>query len=86
MRIKKTKSKFKEHYSIIFDTTINGKRTTKVYENLGSLDNIKFKSGKEDPLTWLKNYVEELNKKVKEESLPIIVKKHPNNRIKKDEY
>ena len=85
MRIKKTKSKFKEHYSIIFDTTINGKRTTKVYENLGSLDNIKFKSGKEDPLTWLKNYVEELNKKVNEESLPIIVKKHPNNRIKKDE-
>ena len=59
MRINKTKSKNKEHYSIIQDVKINGKRTTRVYENIGNLDNLKLRAGDEDPLEWLKNYVAE---------------------------
>ena len=36
MRLKITKSKNKIHYSIIKDfTNLSGKRTTKVFENLG---------------------------------------------------
>ena len=34
MRIRKTKSKNSEHYAIIYDTKdINGKRSTKIYQN-----------------------------------------------------
>ena len=83
MRINKTKSKNKEHYSIIQDVKINGKRTTKVYENIGSFDKLKLRAGDEEPLEWLKNYVAELNKKHKEESLPVIIRKSPNKVIEK---
>ena len=84
MRINKTKSKNKEHYSIIQDVSINGKRTTKVYENIGNFDNLKLRAGNEEPLEWLRNYVAELNKKHKENSLPVIMKKNPNKIIEKN--
>ena len=84
MRINKTKSKNKEHYSIIQDININGKRTTKVYENIGNFDNLKLRAGDEEPLEWLKNYVKELNKKHKEDSLPVIMRKNPNKLIEKN--
>ena len=84
MRINKTKSKNKVHYSIIKDITINGKRTTKVYENIGNLDNLKLRAGNEEPLEWLKNYVTELNKKHKQNSLPVIMRKNPNKIIEKN--
>ena len=84
MRINKTKSKNKEHYSIIQDININGKRTTKVYENIGNFDNLKLRAGNEEPLEWLRNYVAELNKKHKENSLPVIMKKSPNKIIEKN--
>lgn len=42
MRLKITKSKNNVHYSIIKDyTPLNGKRTTKVYENLGNQKKLK---------------------------------------------
>ena len=81
MHIKKTKSKNFEHYSIIYDTKVNGKRTSKVYENIGNFDKLKLRAGDEDPLTWLKNYVDDLNKKSKEDTLPIIIQKNPNKII-----
>ena len=84
MRINKTKSKNKEHYSIIQDIKINGKRTTKVYENIGNFDSLKLRAGDEEPLEWLKNYVDKLNKKHKEESLPVIIRKSPNKLIEKN--
>ena len=84
MRINKTKSKNNEHYSIIQDINVNGKRTTRVYENIGNLDNLKLRAGNEEPLEWLKNYVAELNKKNKENSLPVIIRKNPNKLIEKN--
>ena len=63
MRINKTKSKNQEHFSIIQDITKNGKRTTCVYENIGNLDKLKQRAGDTDPFEWLKQYVENLNKK-----------------------
>lgn len=84
MRIKKTKSKNSEHYSIIYDTKINGKRTSKVYENIGNYNDLKIKANGEDPIIWLNNYVENLNNKIKEESLPLILKRTPNKIIDKD--
>ena len=84
MNIKKTKSKNFEHYSIIYNVKINGKRTSKVYENIGNYETLKQRAGNKDPMEWLKNYVAELNKKQKEDSLPVIIEKNPNKHIDKN--
>lgn len=84
MRIKTVKSKNSLHYSIIKDISKNGKRTTCVFENLGTIDKIKLRSGNEDPLIWLNNYVNELNKKYKADSLPVIIRKDPHKIIDKN--
>ena len=84
MRYKTTKTKNTIQYTIIQDINKNGKRTTCVYENIGNYDKLKLRAGNEDPITWLNNYVKELNKKMKEDSLPIIIQKNPNKIIDKN--
>lgn len=85
MRIRTSKSKNATHYAIIYDiTTKENKRTTKIYENLGTLDTIKQRSGDIDPEEWMKNYVEKLNTQVKNDSLPLIIKRRPNKLIAKN--
>lgn len=84
MRINKTKSKNNVHYSIIQDVNKNGKRTTRIYENIGNLENLKLRAGNQDPIEWLENYVKALNIKHKEENLPIIIRKDPSKIINKD--
>lgn len=84
MRIRTIKTTNTVQYAIIKDILKNGKRTTCIYENLGTLDKIKLRAGNEDPLVWLDNYVEELNKKSKEEKLPIIIRKDPSKIIDKN--
>ena len=84
MRIKKVQTKNTLQYSIIQDIKRNGKRTTTIYENMGTIDKIKLRCGDEDPLIWLNNYVEELNKKQKENNLPVIIEKYQNRLIPKD--
>ena len=84
MRINKTKSKNNVHYSIIKDINKNGKRTTCIYENIGNLDKLKQRAGDNDPIEWLEKYVKELNKKHKEDSLPVIIQKNPNKIIDKN--
>lgn len=80
MRLKITKSKNNIHYSIIKDyTPINGKRTTKVFENLGNQKKIEDRFGKIDTLNKIKEYINKLNNDNKEE----LLKKefNPNKRI-----
>lgn len=84
MRYKTTKTKNTIQYTIIQDINKNGKRTTCVYENIGNYDKLKLRAGNEEPIIWLDNYIKELNKKVKEESLPIIIQKNPNKIIDKN--
>ena len=84
MRYKTTKTKNTTQYTIIQDINKNGKRTTCVYENIGNYDKLKLRAGNEDPIPWLNNYVKELNKKMKEDSLPIIIQKNPNKIIDKN--
>ena len=84
MRINITKSKNQEHFSIIKDINKNGKRTTCVYENIGNLDKLKQRAGNEDPFVWLEKYLRELNKKDKEDRLPVIIQKNPNRLIEKN--
>ena len=84
MHKKITKSKNFEHYSIIYDVKVNGKRTSKVYENIGNYDKLKERAGNEEPLIWLDNYIKELNQKQKENNLPVIIEKYQNRLIPKD--
>ena len=84
MKINKTKSKNNVHYSIIQDINVNGKRTTKVYENIGNFEALKLKANEENPIEWLNNYVMQLNKAHKQKSIPIIMKKTPNKLIEKN--
>ena len=84
MRIKKTFSKNFEFYYIIKDINRNGKRTTKIVEKLGTINKIKERAKNEDPIIWLNNYVNELNKKEKEGTREIIKSFSPNKIIDKD--
>ena len=84
MRIRTTKTTNTVQYAIIQDINKNGKRTTMVYENIGNFDKLKKRAGNEDPLKWLDKYVKELNKKNRENKMPIIIKKDPSKIIDKN--
>ena len=84
MRVRITNTKNTKQYAIIQDINRNGKRTTKVYENIGNFEKLKLRAGDEDPLVWLKNYVAELNKQHKKDSLPVMIQKNPNKIIEKN--
>lgn len=84
MRIKTVKSKNTLHYSIIKDITKNNKRTTCVYENIGTIDKIKQRCGNVDPIEWLNQYVKDLNQKQNEDSLTVVIQKDPNKLIDKN--
>ena len=84
MRIRTIKTKNTVQYAIIKDINKNGKKTTCIYENLGTIDKFKHRAGDKEPLEWLKDYVNDLNKKNKEENLPVIIKKDPSKIIEKN--
>ena len=84
MRIRTTKTTNTMQYAIIQDINRNGKRTTKVYENIGNFDKLKQRAVNEEPFVWLENYVKELNKKEKENKMPVIIKKDPSKVIDKN--
>ena len=83
MFIKKTSSKNAEHYSIVYNVVIKGKRTSKIYENIGNYNDLLIRANGTNPEVWLKEYVNEINRKIKEDSLPTFLKKMPNKKIEK---
>lgn len=84
MRIKKTISKNFEFYYIIKDVNRNGKRTTKIVEKLGKIDDIKKRANHQDPMIWLTNYVNDLTIKEKEGTRKVIKSYSPTKIINKD--
>ena len=80
MRLKISKSKNSSSFSIIQDYKNNGKRTTRIVETLGNLDQIKLKANGKDPMIWLKEYVDLLNKEEKENKDNIIIKLSQNTK------
>ena len=48
------------------------------------MDKIKQRAGNEEPLVWLKNYLQELNIKEKENKIPVLIKKDPSKVIEKN--
>ena len=56
------------YYSIIKDyTNIDGKRTTKIFEKLGSQHQVEKRFGKIDTINEIKKYINSLNTESKEE-------------------
>ena len=80
MRLSIRRKLKQSYYSIIEDyTTISGKRTTRTVEILGNQSKVEERFGKENTILKIKEYIEELNTKDKEE----LIKKefNPNKRI-----
>jgi transposase len=84
MRLKISKSKNAQSLYVIKDITINGKRTTKIVEKLGTYSNLQKKLNGEDPILWAKNYIESLNKKEKANTSQILLKYSPSKIIDKN--
>lgn len=58
--------------------------SSKIVEKLGTESELREKLNGQDPYVWAKNYIAELNKKEKEESLNVMVKYSPTKLIDKD--
>jgi transposase len=84
MRLKISKSKNVTLYYVIKTVYIDGKEKTITVEKLGNESEVLKKSEGNDPVTWAKKYVEELNQKEKENLLPVLIKKYPSEIIDKD--
>ncbi len=85
MRLSFSKSKNATSLYVIKDFTVNNKRTTKIVEKLGTLKELEKKLNGQDPIEWAKKYIEELNRKEKEEKREVLVKYSPTKIIAKDE-
>ena len=85
MRLTITKSKNSKSFFVIKSVTINGKRTSKVIEKLGNIEEVTLKAQGKDPYVWAKQYVEMLNKEEKENSSDIILKLSQSKKLKDNE-
>uniref|UniRef100_UPI002ECFE28A hypothetical protein n=1 Tax=Serpentinicella alkaliphila TaxID=1734049 RepID=UPI002ECFE28A len=84
MRLSLSKSKNATSLYVIKDIIEKNKRTTKIVEKLGTYDELLNKLNGEDPIEWAKKYIDELNKKEKEENSTIMVQYSPTKLIGKD--
>lgn len=85
MRLQISKSKNSASLYIIKTIYTNGKEHTKIVEKLGTEKELQEKLNGQDPYEWAKKYIEELNKKEKEESREVIIKRTQSILINKDE-
>ena len=80
MRLKVSKSKNATLFYVIKDyTTLDGKRTTKIFEKLGNQEQVEERFGKYDTISKVKEYIKNLNEEDKEELLRR--EYNPNKRI-----
>lgn len=84
MRLKITKSKNAASLYVIKDVVRNGKRTTKIVEKLGTLEELKKKLKNEDPIEWSKKYIKNLNDQEKINTRKIIIEKSQNKLIERE--
>ena len=67
MRLQISKSKNAESFYVVRSVYEKGKRSSVIYEKLGTLQQVKERAGGQEPHEWAKAYVEELTRKEKEE-------------------
>ncbi|MDV3425889.1 MAG: IS1634 family transposase [Bacillota bacterium] len=85
MRLQISKSKNSASLYVIKTIYTNGKEHTKIVEKLGTVAELEKKLNGQDPIGWAKKYIEELNKKEKEEKKEVLVKYSPSKLINKGE-
>ena len=85
MRLMISKSKNAKSLYVIKSVFKDGKRTTKIVEKLGTYAKLLDELNGEDPIKWAKEYIMELNRKEKEQTREIIIKKSQSKLINKAE-
>lgn len=85
MKLTISKSKNSTSLYVAKSFYVNGTRTSKIVEKLGTVAELEKKLNGQDPIEWAKKYIEELNRKEKEEKREVLVKYSPSNLINKDE-
>ncbi len=85
MKLTISKSKNSTSLYVAKSMYVNGTRTSKIVEKLGTVADLQKKLNGEDPIEWAKKYIEELNKKEKETKREVLVKYSPSKLINKDE-
>ena len=84
MRLKITKCKNVNIYYVIKTIYVDGKEKTKTVERLGTEDDVRKKANGEDPVTWAKKYIDNLNKAEKDGTHKVLISKSPSTLIEKD--
>jgi len=85
MRLQIVNSKNAASLYVVKSIFVNGRRSSKVVEKLGTYANLLNTLNGQDPIEWAKGYIEELNKKEKNEKREILVKYSPTKLINKGE-
>lgn len=85
MKLTISKSKNSASLYVAKSMYVKGTRTSKIVEKLGTYDDLKKKLNGQDPIEWAKKYIDELNKKEKDENREVIVKYSPAKVIAKNE-
>jgi len=85
MRLKISTSKNAKSLYVIKSTYENGIRSTKIVEKLGTYDSLLKKLNGQDPVEWAKRYIDDLNRKEKEENREVIMRWSQSRRVIKDE-
>lgn len=81
MRLSISKSKNATSLYVKEDTTVDGKRTTKIVEKLGTVAMLEEKLSGQDPIEWAKAYIEELNRLEKEGKEPVVITKYSPSKL-----
>lgn len=84
MRLSISKSKNSTSLYVIKSTYENGVHSTKVVEKLGTVKELEEKLNGQDPIEWAKEYIEELNKKEREEKRDVLIKYNQSKQVGKD--
>ena len=84
MRLSISKSKNATSLYVIKSLIIDGKRTSKVVEKLGTLSDLEKKLSNKDPIEWAKKHIKELNKNEKDNNVEIIAKFSESKQIPRD--
>lgn len=86
MRLSISRSKNATSFYVKEDVTIDGKRTSKILEKLGTATELEQQLNGRDPEDWAREYVAELNLLEKEGKEPVVIAKYsPSKIIKKGE-
>lgn len=81
MRLQISKSKNSASFYVVKSVYLDGKRTNKIAEKLGTYEELKEKLNNRDPYEWAKEYVENLNRLEKDNKQPDVIAKYSPSKI-----